>query len=261
MNSDNNNSSNEVGDKRKRSNDEDDNDNDEKSHKIHHPPITTSTSYNIPSVYKQPTRESFKISTGHDYSTGSYKNVLQNYIDNTTQYTDTIFMTTTNFIVIYDAYNKATIHLLVLPKHHLQLPNEIRHINSSHLLVLKEMNDIATQIANSTTINSILLPKYNMMIGFHTIPSLLPLHLHIISSDLHSDHLKTKRHYNSFTTKFFIKINDIINHLESNTNINSIIGSKEYNEGLLKSDMRCNRCSCLLNNIPNLKKHLHSCNK
>jgi aprataxin len=100
------------------------------------------------------------------------------------------------------------------------------------------------------------------MIGFHVIPSLLPLHLHIISSDFNSDHLKTKRHYNSFTTKFFIKINDIINHLESNNNnINSIIGSKEYYEGLLKSDMKCNRCGIVLNNIPNLKKHLHSCNK
>lgn len=36
--------------------------------------------------------------------------------------------------------------------------------------------------------------------GYHGIPSLQPLHLHIISQDFDSVRIKKLRHYNSFTT-------------------------------------------------------------
>lgn len=46
--------------------------------------------------------------------------------------------------------------------------------------------------------------------GFHAVPSLKPLHLHVITQDFIGDGLKKKSHYNSFTTPFFVKIDDAI---------------------------------------------------
>lgn len=42
-------------------------------------------------------------------------------------------------------------------------------------------------------------------IGYHAQPSLDQLHLHVISKDFDSEFLKTKKHFNSFTTDFFIE--------------------------------------------------------
>lgn len=41
-------------------------------------------------------------------------------------------------------------------------------------------------------------------IGFHAEPSMQQLHLHVISTDFDSTFLKTKKHWNSFNTIFFI---------------------------------------------------------
>lgn len=43
-------------------------------------------------------------------------------------------------------------------------------------------------------------------IGYHSSPSMQRLHVHVISKDFHSPCLKTKIHWNSFTTKFFWSI-------------------------------------------------------
>jgi aprataxin len=47
------------------------------------------------------------------------------------------------------------------------------------------------------------------MMGFHAIPSLSCLHLHIISKDMQSPALKNKKHFLSFTSRFFISIDSI----------------------------------------------------
>ena len=44
----------------------------------------------------------------------------------------------------------------------------------------------------------------NFKIGYHASPSMHRLHLHVISTDYDSPSLKTKVHWNSFTTPFFL---------------------------------------------------------
>ena len=46
------------------------------------------------------------------------------------------------------------------------------------------------------------LPPF--LCGFHAAPSLRQLHLHLLSSDLDSDALKNKKHFNSFATSFLL---------------------------------------------------------
>jgi aprataxin len=40
--------------------------------------------------------------------------------------------------------------------------------------------------------------------GFHGRPSMRQLHLHVISDDFDNKCLKNPKHYNSFTTSYFI---------------------------------------------------------
>lgn len=41
-------------------------------------------------------------------------------------------------------------------------------------------------------------------IGYHAEPSMQQVHLHVISTDFNSPSLKTKKHWNSFNTAYFV---------------------------------------------------------
>lgn len=93
-------------------------------------------------------------------------------------------------------------------------------------------------------------------IGFHAVPSMTQLHLHVISHDFDSDKLKNKKHWNSFNTDFFIEFNKFKDMLECKGKIEI---DEKSEEAKLKQDMYCNRCGSLMKNIPFLKKHLTGC--
>ncbi|KAG5184213.1 hypothetical protein JKP88DRAFT_181425, partial [Tribonema minus] len=42
-------------------------------------------------------------------------------------------------------------------------------------------------------------------VGYHAVPSLEPLHLHVISQDLDGHSMKTPKHWNTFATPFFLE--------------------------------------------------------
>jgi aprataxin len=62
-------------------------------------------------------------------------------------------------------------------------------------------------------------------IGFHAIPSMRQLHMHVISQDFDSDHLKNKKHWNSFTTNFFVDADFLISKLASKGSVHVCIPS------------------------------------
>ena len=68
-------------------------------------------------------------------------------------------------------------------------------------------------------------------------------------------HLKTKRHYNSFTTSFFLDLQDAMVELESNGCLSL---DKPAAEDLLKRDLQCHHpgCSFRPKTMPSLKQHL-----
>lgn len=106
-------------------------------------------------------------------------------------------------------------------------------------------------------INSIksMYPRSQFIIGFHAMPSIKQLHLHLISTDFHSPRLKNKKHWNSFTTPFFLSIDFVINELKSKGRL--FINESEYNQ-YLNEPLRCYHCQTILKNIPSLKSHLES---
>jgi len=90
--------------------------------------------------------------------------------------------------------------------------------------------------------------------GYHAIPSLTRLHLHVISDDLVSPCLKLKKHWNSFTTAFLIPTEKVIDGLKSENK--EPIHSSEYYKNLLSAPLKCHKCSFTPKTLPDLKNHL-----
>jgi aprataxin len=103
-------------------------------------------------------------------------------------------------------------------------------------------------------------PHSLFMVGYHSVPSLYPLHLHIVSRDLQSSALKNKKHWNSFTTPFFLAAAKVEGWLRDGLTARSQMQSYPMRyEALLKEPMLCNRCGALLKNMPHLKQHQDTC--
>lgn len=173
------------------------------------------------------------------------------------------------FVIIRDKYPKSKCHLLLIPL----APNETTKlvkvedvIRLPHAInFLKEIKDlIATKLLPllPSTIN-----KSHLMYGFHAIQSMNPLHMHIMTRDFQSECFKNKKHWNSFNTRYFIPLDELIEYLEVDLKnltkdyfLEDKFNLKKTNilNEYLKSDLKCNVCGLVQSNIPNLKKHLLS---
>lgn len=150
--------------------------------------------------------------------------------------------------VILDKYPKAKYHYLVVSKQNIP---SIRHVTKSDIDLLKHMEKVAKGIKEDLLASN---PDYNFKIGYHAQPSMARLHLHLISDDMNSPHLKNKKHWNSFTTNFFISSENIIESLVEKEVV-SLPSEKECKTFLTK-DLRCNKCCYVPKNLSYLKKHI-----
>ena len=76
--------------------------------------------------------------------------------------------------------------------------------------------------------------------------------------DFDSSWLKTKKHYNSFTTSFFIELSTLEHTLKQGEKLE--VGPQDM-KALLKNGMICHKCQAAISNIPSLKAHLVLCAK
>lgn len=79
------------------------------------------------------------------------------------------------------------------------------------------------------------------------------LHLHVISQDFVSDRLKHKKHYNSFTTPFFLTVKQVRKQLLDD---GKVAVDKVENEAFLQRNLECHICGESMTNMPKLKAHL-----
>lgn len=91
--------------------------------------------------------------------------------------------------VIRDKFPKAKEHYLIVPK--VKIVHGIPDLRSHHLPLLQHMKEI-----------SALYPGY--IVGFHRVPSLFQLHLHVLSPDLSL--CKTKKHRDSFQAENMVTL-------------------------------------------------------
>nr|BAE87889.1 unnamed protein product [Macaca fascicularis] len=94
--------------------------------------------------------------------------------------------------------------------------------------------------------------KLRFRLGYHAIPSMSHVHLHVISQDFDSPCLKNKKHWNSFNTEYFLESQAVIEMVQEAGRVTVRDGMPE----LLKLPLRCHECQQLLPSIPQLKEHL-----
>ncbi|RXG61025.1 Aprataxin [Armadillidium vulgare] len=147
-------------------------------------------------------------------------------------------------VIIKDKYPKAKYHFLVLPQ---ECIPDLKSLNSSHLKLLKYMHKKGENLAAQ-------YPGSEFRFGYHAIPSMSQIHLHVISQDFNSPCLKTKKHWNSFTTSYFIDSDMLIQQLKEKGNVKSL--SEANGKQLLSEPLKCHKCDFVPKNMPNLKEHL-----
>lgn len=98
--------------------------------------------------------------------------------------------------VIKDKYPKAEFHYLVIPKENI---SSLKAVKSQHRDLLKHMHKVAIKLSLESQHEN-----KKFLIGYHAEPSMIRLHLHMVSDDMNSPSLKTKKHWNSYTTGFFL---------------------------------------------------------
>ncbi|CAN9510375.1 unnamed protein product [Ophioblennius macclurei] len=150
-------------------------------------------------------------------------------------------------VVIKDKYPKARHHWLVLPWQ--SIPS-LKALSSEHCDLVKHMQQVADKMIQQCPDQSSLRFRK----GYHAIPSMSHVHLHVISQDFDSPCLKNKKHWNSFTTDYFIESEDVIRMLETNGKVTVKEGASE----LLKQPLSCHVCHKEMSTIPALKVHLKS---
>ncbi|KAL7579974.1 hypothetical protein ACA910_004968 [Epithemia clementina (nom. ined.)] len=149
------------------------------------------------------------------------------------------------------------LHYEELKKSHATARQIVQHLTKEYrsLYCNKNKNkskDSNADAAFADTDNNCLL-----RMGYHAIPSLDNLHLHIISTDLDSPCLKNKKHYNSFTTSFFVEADQVEQELLQNGSFRPI--NEQAEEEKLKQPLCCFKCGEIQRNIPTLKQHLLVC--
>ncbi|CAH1372513.1 hypothetical protein MTP99_014003 [Tenebrio molitor] len=148
--------------------------------------------------------------------------------------------------VIKDKYPKAKYHFLIMPKEKI---SSLKAVTGQHQGLLKHMEDVATEIANDKKHEG-----STFKVGYHAEASMTQLHLHVISDDMNSDCLKTKKHWNSFTTEFFVKSQDVRKNLEKDGKIRLL--TTEDCKKCMETPLKCHRCDVKPKNMPALKKHI-----
>lgn len=195
-------------------------------------------------------------------SPSSWQNALSTILSRTETHASIILFQNEKYLCIYDKYPKAKYHCLLMPRNGILQVSGINELTLHHLDELKEFHTLARNIASKLQSST----KSTFQLGYHAIPSLTPLHLHIVSTDFHSACIKTRRHIHSFTSSFFVTVEALEEHLESSfvTISNShnalfVDVRKNLAESLLVAPMKCRKCHRLAVNVPDWKRHNEIC--
>jgi len=207
------------------------------------------------------------------------RSALQAYIDAPASFpTSRVLSYDDDFVVIRDAYPKASVHLLLLPRsssltalHPFEafadaaflaavrnavaplvtlVASELRRLHGS-----ASRTDAARTAAITAEPPPAALPPgrdwtKDVLLGVHAHPSMSNLHVHVLSRDRYSDCVKHRKHYNSFATPFLVPLADFpLAHDDERRHPGK--------QGYLASEMRCWRCGVSFGkSFVRLKEHL-----
>jgi predicted kinase len=185
----------------------------------------------------------------------------------------TVLETTDQYVIIHDKYPKARHHLLVVSRDpDVMYPWDLR---AEHVPLVEAMlaagarwgdklrgeaaarRGIQVDRPSGNSGGSAGPRELQFRLGFHSLPSLPQLHLHVISQDLDSPALKNKKHYNSFAAGFFKEGSEVLAELRAlPPGAAPPPPDRPRLEALLKADLACHVCGAQQRTMPALKEHL-----
>lgn len=160
-------------------------------------------------------------------------------------------------VVLEDAYPKATVHWLVMPrklaittKHPFDAFQDQQVYERVRETVDKFLDKAAAEIGAKYKGSGD--PADLVKAGVHAVPSLENVHVHIISKDMHSPRLKNAKHYLTFNSRFFVDFDEIRSIPPDDDRRDPI-----KMEALLKRDLSCIWCGASFGrSFAQLKRHL-----
>lgn len=190
---------------------------------------------------------------------------------------------------IYDGFDKAKYHFLVLPRLPYPLPpgtkppmlktahGKLNFGAASSSIPPSHLHDVSSLLASPyaaqvladlrTASDRVVAAiqqemqhaygtTWDIQRAFHAVPSMDHLHLHVISMDLVSDRLKHKKHYYSFhPTRGYAVSLDYVENLVRN-GATALPHSADYYHGLLTGPLKSHHTGEELKFMPHLKAHL-----
>eukprot|EP00966_Prymnesium_polylepis_P009290 214495-Prymnesium_polylepis.1 len=177
-------------------------------------------------------------------------NALSQLARNPRSRPDRVLMLTEHCVVAYDVYPKARLHLLVLPREPLDGPGVLYY---KHAPLLRHMAELAAWLAPRLRAAHPGLPP--LRCGFHAVPSMLQLHLHLVSLDFDSAEIKQPRHWIIFNTDFLVPPAKWAAELEEHGRIAVDHRAEKAKE---KDAMRCPLTGRTLDDVPTLKAYVQS---
>ncbi|KAJ5695707.1 hypothetical protein N7536_006119 [Penicillium majusculum] len=201
------------------------------------------------------------------------------YIAKPETYTpDVVVYHNDDFVAIHDMFPKSSLHLLLLPRDQTKtrmhpfdafedaeflekVKAETRTLRklAAGELRRKYGKDSAQEQTRQAALSADPPPdelpqgrdwERDIVAGVHAVPSMNHLHVHVLSVDRYSERLKHRKHYNSFSTPFFVPIEEFPLAEDD-------VRRNPTEEGYLKRDFTCWRCSRGFGNrFAELKQHL-----
>jgi len=178
---------------------------------------------------------------------GYFTDALLDYVKNPQTYANEIIFQDKSLMIIKDKYPKAQHHFLIIPKIIIKNYSEI---DQSHLPLIRNMRKAGIKLIENLNEENV-----SFRMGFHAVPSLKQLHMHVISEDFNSEYLKSKKHWNSFTTDFFVTADNFILHLEQKGKIDF---DKVIFTGYLNIPLKHWLSTEIFPNMPKLKQYIES---
>eukprot|EP00919_Chromeraceae_sp_WS-2016_P025526 GHVR01060299.1.p1 GENE.GHVR01060299.1~~GHVR01060299.1.p1 ORF type:complete len:160 (+),score=48.53 GHVR01060299.1:184-663(+) len=144
--------------------------------------------------------------------------------------------------------------------------SDLTHTHTQSILRLCEYcNWICSRLSRDTHTHTSTHTQFKC--GVHSVPSLNLLHVHIISKDFNSVHVKSARVFLRFLSDFFIPLDKLASIIGDSTTCHRTSNAKllsfdpKDKKQLLLGDLYCNKCGvCFERKFKSLKAHLQSCN-
>ncbi|KXZ48867.1 hypothetical protein GPECTOR_25g452 [Gonium pectorale] len=156
-------------------------------------------------------------------------------------------------VLMMDAFPKARHHALVVARD--PALRSIANLTREHIPLLRHMRAVGLDWVQQCRTQDPATVAFK--IGFHAVPSMCQLHMHVVSQDFDSACLKKKKHWNSFATRFFLPHEAVEKELEQNGRLALMSAAEERQ--LEEAELQCHGCGRKAKNLPELKSHIISC--